>query len=125
MGGEVVDRCPTGIEGFDRICQGGFVRNSDNLIIGGPGSGKTTLGRCLLYLEKLTKGSIFFEEFNLGDISSAQLNTLRKEMQIVFQDPYASLNPRMTCAQIIGEPLKVHHIVSTKDEYEIRIKQLL
>ena len=93
-------------------------------LVGESGSGKTTLGRCLLHLEKLTKGSIFFKEFDLGNISISQLKSLRKEMQIVFQDPYASLNPRMTCAQIIGEPLKVHQIVSTKREHEIRIKEL-
>ena len=101
------------------------IRHRETLgLVGESGSGKTTLGRCLLHLEKPTKGNISFKEFDFGNINVSQLNALRKEMQIVFQDPYASLNPRMTCAQIIGEPLKVHHTVSTKDEYEIRIKQL-
>ena len=93
-------------------------------LVGESGSGKTTLGRCLLHLEKLTEGNISFKELDFTNINISQLNSLRKEMQIVFQDPYASLNPRMTCSQIIGEPLKVHNIVSTKEEYEIRIKEL-
>ena len=93
-------------------------------LVGESGSGKTTLGRCLLHLEKLTDGSISFKELDFANINMSQLNSLRKEMQIVFQDPYASLNPRMTYSQIIGEPLKVHNIVSTKEEYEIRIKEL-
>ena len=93
-------------------------------LVGESGSGKTTLGRCLLHLEKLTEGNISFKELDFTNINISQLNSLRKEMQIVFQDPYASLNPRMTCSQIIGEPLKVHNIVSAKEEYEIRIKEL-
>ena len=93
-------------------------------IVGESGSGKSTIGRILLGLTDKTEGEIFFDGKPLQIQNHKNSIPLRRRIQIVFQDPYASLNPRMTCAQIIGEPLKVHQIVSTKREYEIRIKEL-
>ena len=81
-------------------------------IVGESGSGKTTLGRSLLHLVEPTAGKILFDGENLATLSAKMLRTLRRRMQIIFQDPYASLNPRMQIKQIISEPLRLHGMVS-------------
>ena len=81
-------------------------------LVGESGSGKTTVGRLILNLLKPTRGSIFFNGRNITKLRRGELRRLRREMQIVFQDPYASLNPRMTVGEIVGEPLKIHHLAS-------------
>jgi len=88
-------------------------------IVGESGSGKTTLGRLLLRLIEPTSGKIFFEGKDITSLSGKALRALRKEMQIVFQDPYTSLHPRMRVKDIVGEPLKIHF--EAKEE-EIREK---
>lgn len=77
-------------------------------LVGESGSGKTTLTRCILGLEPMTAGSIEFDGQNLSDLSQAEIRRLRASIQIVFQDPYASLNPRMTVHDIISEPMIIH-----------------
>jgi ABC-type oligopeptide transport system ATPase subunit len=79
-------------------------------IVGESGSGKSTLGRLLLRLLEPTGGSVRFAGRDLATLSAAQLRAMRREMQIIFQDPYASLNPRMRVGRIIGEGLEVHRI---------------
>jgi ABC-type oligopeptide transport system ATPase subunit len=78
-------------------------------VVGESGSGKTTLARCLIGLEKIDEGQIYFDGYDVTKLSAADWRALRAEIQIVFQDPYASLNPRMTAFEIICEPLKIHH----------------
>ena len=78
-------------------------------IVGESGSGKTTLTRCMIGLEKPTSGQIFFEGQDITTLSPQALRDMRARIQMVFQDPYASLNPRMTAFEIICEPLLVHH----------------
>jgi peptide/nickel transport system ATP-binding protein len=93
-------------------------------LVGESGSGKTTAGRVLLRLTPATAGSVDFEGRNVLELGRNELRSLRKEMQIIFQDPYASLNPRMTVGDIIREPLGIHHIAHGKDA-ERRTQELL
>lgn len=93
-------------------------------LVGESGCGKSTLGRILLRMLYPTSGEILFEGKNIFEFSSKKLKQFRKETGIIFQDPYASLNPRMTAEDIIAEPLDVHKIVKGK-EREKRIEELL
>ena len=94
-------------------------------LVGESGCGKTTTGRCILQLYKPTSGQIFFDGEELSSLSSREMRTKRREMQVIFQDPYSSLNPRMTAGNIIGEPLIVHGLVENKAEYRERVAELL
>jgi oligopeptide transport system ATP-binding protein len=94
-------------------------------LVGESGCGKTTTGRCILLLERPTSGSILFEGADLATLTPAALRKVRRRMQVIFQDPYASLNPRMTIGQIIAEPLKVHGIVPEEAAREARVRELL
>ncbi|MBT4978226.1 MAG: ATP-binding cassette domain-containing protein [Gemmatimonadetes bacterium] len=97
-------------------------------LVGESGSGKTTVGRTLLRAYKPTDGEIRFhhdgEEVDIARASEDQLKTLRRHMQMIFQDPYASLNPRMTVFDIIGEPLMIHG-VKNRTERETRVRELM
>ena len=94
-------------------------------LVGESGCGKTTTGRALLQLHKPTAGEVLFNGEDLTQMGSRQLRQMRREMQVIFQDPYGSLNPRMTCGDIIGEPLKVHKLTNSKAEYRDRVSELL
>ena len=94
-------------------------------LVGESGCGKTTTGRCILQLYKPTEGSITFDGRELTGMGSRELRSMRREMQVIFQDPYSSLNPRMTAGNIIGEPLVVHGLVESKAEYRERVGNLL
>jgi len=93
-------------------------------LVGESGCGKSTVGRCLLRLIEPTAGEIDFEGRNVRSLNRNDLRELRREMQIVFQDPYASLNPRMKVGDIVGEPLVIHNI-GTKNERHERVGELL
>ena len=86
-------------------------------LVGESGCGKTTTGRCILQLYKPTAGQVIFDGQDLTKLDSKGMRAKRREMQVIFQDPYSSLNPRMTAGNIIGEPLIVHGLVSGKVEY--------
>lgn len=94
-------------------------------IVGESGCGKSTLGRVLIGLLDITEGEVIFRDKNIFNISKAELRKLRNEMQIIFQDPYASLNPRMNIRDILMEPLIAHKIYKNKKEAEERVKELL
>ena len=93
-------------------------------VVGESGCGKTTLARCILMLTKPTSGEVIYDGHNLIKMSKKQLRNIRKEMSIIFQDPFSSLNPRMTVADIIGEPIEFHRIARGRQKKE-RIKELL
>ncbi len=94
-------------------------------LVGESGCGKTTTGRCILRLENPTSGSILFEGQNLCGMDRGSLNEKRQRMQVIFQDPFSSLNPRMKVGTIIGEPMKVHGIHPNQKEREARVAELL
>ena len=94
-------------------------------VVGESGCGKSTTGRCLLRLIEPTSGEVWFEGKNVTAMGKAELRGMARDMQIIFQDPYASLNPRMTVASIVGEALTIHKLTKTQTEYEARIVDLL
>lgn len=94
-------------------------------LVGESGCGKSTAGRTILRLLEATEGEITFEGQNLLKLDKRELREMRKEMQIIFQDPYASLNPRMTVADIVGEPIDIHGLAANKKERNERVTEIL
>ena len=94
-------------------------------LVGESGCGKTTTGRCILQLYTPTAGDVIYDGQRINDLDSRSMRAMRRQMQIIFQDPYGSLNPRMTCGDIVGEPLVVHKLTSGKGEYRDRVTELL
>src|ERR1041385_8880313 len=93
-------------------------------LVGESGCGKTTLGRAILRLTETTSGQILFRDQDLAQLSNSQMRAQRRKLQVIFQDPYASLNPRMTVSQIIGEPLETFHLAAG-DERKRRVQELI
>ncbi len=94
-------------------------------LVGESGCGKTTTGRAILQLYRPTAGEIMFQGQDLTKMQHREIRLMRRKMQIIFQDPYGSLNPRMTCGGIVGEPLVIHNLVQTKAERVARVEELL
>jgi len=94
-------------------------------LVGESGCGKTTTGRCILQLERPTRGRIMFQGQDLTQLGEVELRRMRRQIQVIFQDPYSSLNPRMTVGQILAEPLAVHGIVPTRPARLARVRDLL
>jgi len=103
-----------------------YVRSGETLgLVGESGCGKSTLGRSVLRLIEPTFGRIVFDSENITPLSQRQLRPLRRRMQIIFQDPYSSLNPRMTVRSIVGEALTIHKLASSRSEEEAKVEALL
>ena len=94
-------------------------------LVGESGCGKSTTGRCILRLIEPTAGEVWFDDKNVTTLDKRSLRHLRRDMQIIFQDPYASLNPRMTVGSIIGEVLVIHKLAKSKRERDERVVHLL
>ena len=93
-------------------------------LVGESGCGKSTTGRSIMRLDRPTSGKVYFQGKDMSTMNKAELKAVRREMQFIFQDPYASLNPRMTIGEIVSEPMVIHGI-GTKEERMERVRELL
>ncbi len=94
-------------------------------LVGESGCGKSTTGRAILRLIEPTSGEVFFNGKDITKLNGSEMRKMRKDMQIIFQDPYSSLDPRKTISQAIAEPIKVNHIIAGKEQIEDRIMELM
>ena len=125
-----------GLKKYFNVANGGLLHAVDNVsfkieggetlgIVGESGCGKSTLGRTILRLHEPTAGKVIFDGMDIVSFDKEEMRQMRKEMQIIFQDPYASLNPRFTISQIIEEPLKLHNLYKNGAERRARVEELM
>ena len=93
-------------------------------LVGESGCGKTTVGRCILRIYKPTAGQIIFDGQDISNLPLSKVRSIRQKIQLVFQDPYGSLDPRQSAGSIVGESLKIHHLYQDKEEYKKRVDEL-
>jgi peptide/nickel transport system ATP-binding protein len=103
-----------------------FTLNRDETLglVGESGCGKTTIGRCIIGLYRATEGKILFQDEDITSMSERKLSEVRRNIALIFQDPYSSLDPRQSAGSIVGEPLKIHHMVLNRGEYKDRVEEL-
>lgn len=122
--GIVVQRTVAEVKAVDGVTFN--IRKGETLgLVGESGCGKTTTGRCLLRLERPTAGSIIYDGVDMATLDRRGLSAVRQKIQVIFQDPYSSLNPRMKIGQIIGEPMRVHDIEPDAAARDKRVAELL
>jgi oligopeptide transport system ATP-binding protein len=123
MEGIIIQRQVGAVQAVDKVSFDVYEGETLGLV-GESGCGKSTTGRTILQLHRPTSGKVYFEDKDLTTLKGEDLRQMRGMMQIIFQDPYASLNPRMTVGNIIGEPLEVHGIGNAKERRD-RVRELL
>jgi oligopeptide/dipeptide ABC transporter ATP-binding protein len=101
-----------------------LLKNETLGLVGESGCGKTTIGRCIIGLYHATGGKILFHGEEITSLPEKRLREIRKNMALIFQDPYSSLDPRQSAGSIVGEPLIIHHLTPSKGEYKDRIEEL-
>jgi oligopeptide transport system ATP-binding protein len=122
--GAVISRVVAHVKAVDDISFD--IRRGETLgLVGESGCGKTTTGRCILHLETATNGEIWFDGQELNTLSKTEMRPLRQRIQVIFQDPYSSLNPRMKIGDIIAEPMMVHGIIKEPKVRASRVRELL
>ena len=122
--GVIISRVVAEVKAVDGVSF--FIKRGETLgLVGESGCGKTTTGRCILQLESATAGEILYNGKDLTKLTQKEMSPIREKIQVIFQDPFSSLNPRMKIGDILSEPMAVHNIITDKEGRDNRVRELL